>query len=44
MMRLMTVFSLLLSALLTDLATAAESAPPNVVVMYVDDLGWRDIG
>ncbi|SVC38840.1 uncharacterized protein METZ01_LOCUS291694, partial [marine metagenome] len=31
-------------ALLLPFAVWAEAKQPNVVVIFVDDLGWRDLG
>ena len=43
MKQILLTFVCLLSATCTSLR-AAESAKPNVVIIYIDDLGYADIG
>lgn len=38
------IFSFRLLALLAVVGVGCTPTPPNVVLIYVDDLGWRDVG
>jgi len=44
MFRSITYFSLFVSSLLSPIISAADAPRPNILYIYVDDMGWGSIG